>query len=279
MTRRILLTGATGFVGRQVLKSLQERGADVRIVVRGGRRLPVGFAIGNSNTIFSPDIFSEDEHWWCATCQSIDAVVHAAWYAEPGRYLLSSKNIDCLSGTLALAKGAVSAGVRRFVGVGSCFEYAFSNEPLTVDARIEPLTPYAAAKVAAYLTLSRWLVSVNVGFAWCRLFYLFGDGEDERRLVPYLRAKLKAGEPAELTSGQQVRDFMDVCDAGQLIARVALGEMQGAINICSGMPLTVRNLALRIADEFGRRDLLRFGVRQGNVTDPPYVVGERTEVL
>ena len=105
------------------------------------------------------------------------------------------------------------------------------------------------------------------------MFYLYGEGEDERRLAPYLRAKLAAGEPAELSSGQQIRDFLDVREAGEHIAALALSEQQGPVNICSGQPITVRELAERIADETGRRDLLHFGARPDNPFDPPCVLG------
>ena len=84
--------------------------------------------------------------------------------------------------------------------------------------------------------LSQSLPQQGIEFAWCRLFYLYGEGEDERRLVPYLRAKLRAGEPAELTSGEQIRDYLDVRDAGRMIVEAALGTVQGPVNICSGMP-------------------------------------------
>ncbi|CAI8408149.1 MAG: dTDP-6-deoxy-L-talose 4-dehydrogenase (NAD(+)) [Gammaproteobacteria bacterium] len=116
----------------------------------------------------------------------------------------------------------------------------------------------------------------NIEFAWARLFYLYGQGEDARRLVPYLRARLSAGEPADLTSGSQIRDYLDVADAGAQIAALGLSEVCGAVNICSGHPLTVRKLAEQIADEYGRRDLLRFGVRADNQFDPPCVVGIRS---
>ena len=96
--------------------------------------------------------------------------------------------------------------------------------------------------------------------------------------MPYLRSKLAAGEPAELTSGNQIRDFIDVREAGQIIAETALGHAQGVVNICSGIPITVRQLAESIADEYGRRDLLRFGARQDNLIDPPCVVGVKHQV-
>ena len=90
-----------------------------------------------------------------------------------------------------------------------------------------------------------------------------------------VRARLKAGQPAELSSGTQIRDFLDVREAGRMIVEAALGPVQGPVNICSGKPITVRQLAETIADEFGRRDLLRFGARPDNLVDPPCVVGIR----
>src|SRR5262249_10007430 len=144
-------------------------------------------------------------------------------------------NLDCLAGTLQLAKGAVRAGVRRFVGVGTCFEYDLTVGTLPVDTPLRPSTPYAAAKAAAFMALSQWLPQQTVEFAWCRLFYLYGEGEDARRLLPHLRARLAAAEPAELTSGTQVRDYLDVREAGRMIAQAALGVVQGPLNICSGI--------------------------------------------
>src|SRR6185312_10194114 len=103
----------------------------------------------------------------------------------------------------------------------------------------------------------------------------YGEHEDARRLVPYLRSKLAAGEPAELGIGKQIRDYLDVREAGRMIAGAALSDTQGPMNICSGVPVTIREIAERIADEYGRRDLLHFGARPENLTDPPCVVGLR----
>ena len=168
--------------------------------------------------------------------------------------------------------------MNRFVGVGTCFEYDLTAGTLSVDTPLRPLTPYAGAKAAAFMALSQWLPQQDVAFAWCRLFYLYGEGEDTRRLVPYLRTRLAAGEPAELTSGKQVRDFLDVRDAGQMIADAALSNKEGPLNICSGVPVTVRQLAEKIADEYGKRDLLMFGARSDNLIDPPCVVGLKSTV-
>jgi dTDP-6-deoxy-L-talose 4-dehydrogenase (NAD+) len=271
--RLILLTGATGFVGRQVLRALGERGCRVRAVVRAGQAQGIPRHSAIESVVASPDIFAERVDWWEAACRGVDTAIHAAWYAEPGEYLQSPKNGDCLAGTLRFAEGAARARLRRFVGIGSCFEYDMSAGRLAVETPLRPSTPYARAKVDAFTALSSSLPRQGVAFAWCRLFYLYGEGEDPRRLVAYLRKRLQAGEPAELSSGTQVRDFLDVREAGRMIAEAALGTAEGPINICSGRPVTVREVAERIADEFGRRDLLRFGARADNPVDPPCVVG------
>ena len=272
----ILLTGAAGFVGRQVLRALRERGCRVRPVVRAGKQETLARDAALETIVASPDIFAENADWWARACRDVDTVIHAAWYAEPGQYLQSPKNQECLSGTLRLAEGAVQAGVRRFVGIGTCFEYDLDAGRLSIETPLKPATPYAQAKVDAFNALSAALPRQGVVFAWCRLFYLYGEGEDSRRLVSYVRGRLQAGEPAELSSGSQVRDFLDVREAARMVVDVALGSLEGPVNICSGTAVTVRELAERIADEFGRRDLLRFGARPDNPVDPPCVVGIRS---
>jgi nucleoside-diphosphate-sugar epimerase len=273
MKTRILITGATGFVGRQVIKALRADRTQLRLVVREGKEEEVRAFRSDAEVVSSKDIFSESSAWWKQQCTSVDLVVHLAWYAEPGMYLESSRNFDCLTGSLDLAKGAIDAGVKRLVGIGSCFEYDLNAAVLSVETPLKPLTPYAAAKAALYMILDQMLTKGGTEFVWCRLFYLFGEGEDPRRLVPYLRSKIEKNEQAELTSGTQIRDFLNVADAGRTIAEVALGSQVGPVNICSGMPITVRQLAEAIADEFGRRDLLCFGARPMNLVDPQCVLG------
>lgn len=273
MNKRVMLTGATGFVGRQILSALLRAEVEVRVVVRRGSesRLPASV----SDIVQTDDLFAENNSWWSATSQCVHTIIHAAWYAEPGKYMQSAKNLDCLRGSIEMALGAMNAGVKRFIGIGSCSEYDLSEGFLSTQTPLRPTTVYGGAKAATFVALSNCLPQFGVGFAWCRLFYLHGEGEDQRRLVPYLRARLSAGEPAELTSGTQTRDYLDVRSAGAQIAEVALGEKTGAVNVCSGEAETIRNFAEKIADEYGRRDLLRFGVRPDNVFDPPCVVGIR----
>ena len=271
--KRILITGATGFVGKQVTHILSKTDSIITVVVRNGKEGLFSEFSNIKNIISTPDIFSEDIDWWTQKCKNIDLIVHLAWYAEPGKYLDSKKNLDCLIGSLKLAKGAVRAGVKRFIGIGTCLEYDLSIGVLSIDTPLKPTTPYADTKVALYSSLSHLLPLCDIDFAWCRLFYLYGDGEDKRRLMGYLHSKLEKGEVANLTKGEQVRDFLDVTIAGQMIAEVALGKQIGPINICSGTPITVREFAEKVADRYGKKNLLNFGSRPDNLSDPNFVLG------
>jgi dTDP-6-deoxy-L-talose 4-dehydrogenase (NAD+) len=248
----------------------------IRCIIRQGKESELPVSDKLESPLVTNDLFHESEGWWRSALQGIHMIIHAAWYAEPGKYQLSPKNLDCLLGTLVMAKAAIACGTKRFVGIGTCFEYEQSSKKLATKSPLGPISPYAAAKASLYLALSRTLPCEGVEFAWCRLFYLYGEAEDPRRLVQSIRSSLAEGREVALTAGNQVRDFLDVREAGQRIVKVAISNMTGPMNICSGLPMTVRDLAESIADEYGRRDLLKFGARPENPVDPAFVVGVPT---
>lgn len=269
--KHIFLTGAGGFVGRQVLKALKARGHAVTVALRPGRVLPEGFAA--DRVVESDDLFAENQSWWREVLAGTDVLVHAAWYVEPGKYLDSPRNLDCVAGTLTMARGAVAAGVGHVVGIGTCMEYRLPGEWLTIDSPLEPATLYAAAKLSLYQLLGHYLGKTGTAFSWCRLFYLHGEGEYAARLVPYVRSQLERGETVKLSAGTQLRDFLDVAEAGRQIATLVSTGQTGPVNICSGKAITIRALVEAIADEYGRRDLLEFGTAAIHPSDPAAVVG------
>lgn len=268
-----VVTGATGFVGRQVLRGLLERGFAVRVLVRDPSKLTKEARSGQVEIVQTHDLFSEAPDRLAEMLADADTLIHAAWFADPDEYLTSARNLDCLRGTLDICQTFGRIGGRRIVGIGSCAEYDLSAGVISVDTPLEPSSLYAVSKAAAFQVLRTFAAQYGLSFAWCRLFYLYGEGEDQRRLVPYLRRQLGLGQDVLLSHGEQVRDYLDVTEAGRKIAEVAAGEDTGAVNICSGEGITVRRLAESIADEYGRRDLLRFGARPESYFDPPHVVG------
>ena len=92
----ILLTGATGFVGKQILKLLEAQGHDILLVLRPKWQDRISFDANRTRVLETQDMFAEKSDWWYDALDGIDAVIHSAWYAEPGLYLTSSKNIACI---------------------------------------------------------------------------------------------------------------------------------------------------------------------------------------
>ncbi|APG46139.1 NAD-dependent epimerase/dehydratase family protein [Phaeobacter porticola] len=270
-----LLTGSTGFVGRAVTQELHAANVPVRHVIRRGTVDRLATLGPQDSVVECDDVFAQPADWWTEVATGCETLLHLAWYAEPGKYQLSPRNFDCLCGTLQIAEGAIQAGVARFVGTGTCLEYDLRGGEVSAQTRLDPQSPYAAAKAACALSLGQLLPQAGMSFLWARLFYLYGAGEDPRRLTAYIHRQLAAGEAADLSAGDQIRDFLDVRDAARLLVREALSARTGATNISSGRGVSVRALAEQIADGYGRRDLLRFGVRPGNPDDPPVVIGLR----
>ncbi|OBJ24971.1 NAD-dependent epimerase/dehydratase family protein [Mycobacterium colombiense] len=274
----VTLTGATGFVGRKILRNLLERGCSVRVLVRDPAPLQDIRANDALEVVQTPDLFTETTGRLEELLEGSGTLVHAAWHVKPGHYA-SSLNLACLSGTLNLAYAFAAVGGQRFVGIGTYAEYDPSTGLLTTDTPLAPTNLYAACKVSAFQVLRYFLDTDGMSFAWCRIFNLSGDDADGPGLVPYLHRQLRAGEEVLLTGGDQVRDFLDVKEAAAMIVDVALGHQQGAVNICSGEGSTIRQVAERVADQYGRRDLLRFGARSENAFfDPPRVVGVRDDL-
>lgn len=274
--KNVIVTGGSGFLGRHIIESLLERKVNVISVVRNVNSLSYPLQLPLENYIEIPDLFQcteNDFKYYFDKIDNIDMMIHAAWYTKNGSYLNSIENINCLFGSINLAKYLLKTSCTRFVGIGTCFEYDLSARVLSTSTPLSPGSLYAACKIGTFQTLDQLFLLSKINFVWCRLFYLYGPGENENRLVPYIRNQIKNNLPVKLTSGLQIRDFLDVRVAAAKIVELSFGEQIGATNICSGIPITVRQLAENVADEFGRRDLLQFGSRPDNLIDPPCVLG------
>ena len=267
--KRVLLTGGTGFVGRHLRTSLVSRGAEVVLVTRPGSCLEDW----SGPTVETQDAFAETDDFWTRVLQDVDVVLHAAWYCAHGRYLEAPENLTCLQGSLNLACAARAAGIQKFVGIGTCFEYLLEEKPLSISQPLMPNTLYGATKAGLFLALKEWFKDCETEFAWCRLFYLHGDGEDLSRLFPMLHDHFRHGHVLEFGSGKAVRDYLPVEEAAEQIAQVCLGTQAGALNVCSGKGRTLAEIAMKIAQGYGHPELLRLGVHQDRLADPPMVLG------
>jgi nucleoside-diphosphate-sugar epimerase len=269
----ILIIGALGFVGRNLIKQLNDFDVSVTIVARPDQHKEAAKLVGVDNIIFCDDVFNETIEWWKNTCSKIEIVIHAAWYTNPVDYLFSEKNFECLVGSINIARGAYLAKCKKFVGIGTCFEYDLKQRIMSVDTSLKPTSPYACCKAALYQTLTGLFVRSETKFTWARLFFVYGEGEHPNKLSGYIRECSRKKELVNLTSGNQIRDYLEIGEASRLIVKATMDDSEGPINVCSGIPITVQQFAERLAIELGCLDLLRFGTRAKNAVDPECVVG------
>jgi nucleoside-diphosphate-sugar epimerase len=266
---RILVTGAGGFIGKAAVRALTAAGHEVCGIYR--KAPPAGAAA----SVVVADL--EDRRQVAAILRDVrpDVILHLAWSVEHGKFWTSPDNLDCVTWTLALARAAAEAGCRRFVGVGTCFEYEFpaSGDCDEFTTPVGPRTLYGAAKDACRRCLETYFRDAGLSFAWARVFYPYGPGEHPDRLVPSLAAKLAAGEPALLSSGRMVADFIHVDDVAGALAALCASDVSGPVNVGTGQGVAVAEIARRLAEIAGRPDLLRIGALPDREGEPVRVVG------
>ncbi|HEY8502936.1 MAG TPA: NAD-dependent epimerase/dehydratase family protein [Gemmataceae bacterium] len=273
---RVFLTGAAGFVGSHVARLLLDAGDEVSVLVRP----PPGRTgrlrdIASRLHVHHGDLSNPDDVRNVLRARVPEVCVHLAWYAEPGRYLDSTENLRCLADSLALIEALGKVGCEHVVAAGTCAEYdTRRGEILREDGPVRPETLYAAAKLALRYAGEALAARLGIGFTWARLFYLYGPGEDERRLVPSLAGALRRGEPFPAGGGEQVRDYLHVADAAAGLVRLARQRAAGVFNVCSGEPVTVRRLMETVGRVVGGGDRVRFGALPARGWDPPHICGD-----
>ncbi len=264
-SQRILLTGATGFIGTQVLRHLTSAGQ----VHCTSRHLQEA---------------TTDVHWHevdlkdSGACEAVirkvrpDILVHCAWNTDHGEFWEAKDNVQWLEAGMALFTAFVECGGARIIGCGTCAEYPGDTaQPASEDVAIAPSDPptlYGRSKLA----LLHHLQSLDVSHAWARIFLAYGVGEDRRRLVPSICCALQTGREARCSSGRQVRDFMDVRDLGRAIALLAASEVEGPVNLGSGTPASIAEVATRLGELSDRTDLIRLGALPDRPGEPPVLI-------
>jgi len=211
-----------------------------------------------------------------------EAMLHCAWYAVPGLYWRSTENLRWLSASIDLCREFAERGGRRIVVSGSCAEYEWRNDVSTYSEATTPVVPtslYGTAKLALCQTLEGLCkTSGSVSVGWGRLFWLYGPGEDPKRLVAGAIRSLLAGEPVSCSEGLHARDFLHAADAGDALAALLVSRVNGPVNIGSGAGVRVRDLVSSIGHIAGRSDLCRFGAQPSPIGEPHTIVADTTRL-
>lgn len=238
---RVLVTGATGFVGTHVVRELLARNCDVVATAK-----EAGEAEG-CEWIDDVDFVPCDLSGGCgpgsALRGDVDALIHLAWGGLPDyRGLLHLE--QNLPMSYAFVKAMLEAGLRRLVAVGTCLEYGLRNGCLHEDVDPRPVTAYGLAKDTLRRSIDVLATVHDFRFSWVRLFYMYGPGQHPNSLLSQLDAALARGERTfDMSGGEQLRDYLPVSKVAEYLVSVALHpRATGIVNCCSGRPISVRRL-------------------------------------
>ena len=262
---RVLITGASGFIGKHVAASLHALGHEVVGVCRAPLSdLPIKWR--------TADLLALGETIPLLNDVRPDALIHLAWTTEHGKFWHDPSNLTWLARSCGLIEAAASAGVRRIVMAGTCFEYALHNGDCDeYDTPVENHFLYDTAKDALRRIAISFCEKNGISFSWARLFHFYGADEHPSRLVRSICSSLNRGEVARCSSGHALRDYMHVVDAADALTKLVLSETTGVVNIASGERARIADIARTLGEIAGRPDLVHIGSLPDRLGDPPQI--------
>ena len=256
---KVLVTGATGFIGFHVINNLL--GRNVEVIASSTSVEKAKNKIWFSRVVFIEHDLSEQ------TTDNIfekfkepDAVIHLAWAGLPNYQSLFHFEQNLYQHYYFL-KNLILNGLKDVTVTGTCFEYGMKNGCLTEDMITDPSNPYGIAKDSLRRFLQQVQNEKPMLLKWVRLFYMYGKGQSPKSLLAQLEAALQRGDQTfNMSGGEQIRDYLPVEDVAEHIVNIALQkEITGIINCCSGQPITVKQLVQGYIKRSGKSINLNLG--------------------
>jgi nucleoside-diphosphate-sugar epimerase len=269
---KILLTGPTGFIGSAFARLALTRGHRLAGLLVPTENIPHGLPQGGQMTWLQGTL--DEAPWEQLAGFAADVCVHAAWITTPGVYLESPDNFKFRDSSLRFLRHVTKLGTRHIVGLGTCIEYQIGPQPLSeATTPLGPTTTYARCKNELRLALEADAKAGASTLCWARVFYPYGPGEHPSRLCSSIIRKLSAGESVVLKTPDSTKDYIFIEDLAAALLAVVESRFTGAINLGTGLGISVRQIAQTLADMMRKPGQVAEAVPPEN--DPlPYVVAD-----
>jgi nucleoside-diphosphate-sugar epimerase len=254
---KILVTGATGFLGRHLVTELAVAGHQILAVARNPDRLS-DMPWRNSVSLLACDIHSADLE--TALAFAPDLLVHLAWPGLPN-YRQAFHFERNLPADYRFLKRAVECGIGRILVTGTGAEFGLLSGALAEDATTDPYNAYGIAKDSLRRFLQHLQLSQPFVLQWVRLFHIYGPGQNPGSLLAQLDRAVEEGATSfDMSGGEQLRDYLPVQEVARRISLlVSRPDIQGVINCCSGTPISVKQLVEKRIAELGAKLELNLG--------------------
>ena len=267
---KILLTGATGFIGRAFCRQAVERGHEIVALVRSERPSRPGVSSPGVQQVLGS---LAEPPWQEIERLSPEACVHCAWIATPGVYLESPENAVFLEQSRNFFLNAFQRGMRRVLALGSCAEYAFTGQPLHECDPVDPRSAYARCKNQLRVWLEEESQRRGASACWARVFYPYGPGEHPGRFPSWVIQQLLRSEPVVLKTPSSMKDSVFIEDLVEAMILLLERGASGSVNIGSGEGVTVNSLAHLIGTLMDRESFIQVPA-QTSVDPFPHLVAE-----
>jgi dTDP-6-deoxy-L-talose 4-dehydrogenase (NAD+) len=257
---KILVTGATGFIGNYVIEELIKQHID--IVATSANEEKAKQQTWFENVKYIPFDFanfdSTTNHF--LYFNEPDALIHLAWEGLPN-YTSSFHTEENLPRHKALLENLIEHGVRDVSVTGTCLEYGMQQGCLSEDLPAQPSNPYAIAKDKLRIFIEALQQQYNFSFKWIRLFYMYGEGQNPKSLLSQLDKALQNGDEVfNMSGGKQTRDYLPVETVAEYIVKITLQKnIEGIINCCSGIPITIKDFVEQYLKKNGKSIQLNLG--------------------
>lgn len=268
--KTILLTGATGLIGKETIIPLLNRGFKIFAVSSKEQNKTDGI------TWIKADLLDDLEINRLFEQVRPEYLLHFAWDTTPGSYLESDLNFKWLNSSLNMLKQFKLRGGKRVVFAGTCFEYEFKNEPLKETDKTSPVSTYAKCKNELRKLAIDYCRENELSFGWGRIFYVYGKGEHEKRLVPFVINSLKQNKEVVISVGDLIKDYMFTKDIARAFVQFLDSDVTGCVNICSAKPIKIKEIVSLIAEKLDKKNLIIFEPK--DTTEPPIILGDNTRL-
>ncbi|MFX1570571.1 MAG: NAD-dependent epimerase/dehydratase family protein [Promethearchaeota archaeon] len=276
---KILVTGATGFIGNYVIKELVKRNRFEIIATSYDPLNKVkAFEWFKDVKYINQDLNESKENYF-SFFENPDKLIHLSWQDLPNYKKLFHIERNLFSNYFFL-KNLIISGLKDLSLIGTCLEYGMQEGCLSEDNITNPITAYGLAKD----TLRKFIEELNktfeFKFKWIRLFYIYGEGQNPKSLLPQLDLALDNNEPIfNMSKGDQLRDYLPIEKVAKYIVEISLqNKFNGIINCCSGEPISIKKFVENHLKKRNRNIKLNFGYYPYPDYEPMAFWGDNTKL-
>jgi nucleoside-diphosphate-sugar epimerase len=257
---KVLVTGATGGLGKLVIEQLLELGHEVVATSRNIEK-------ARKTSFFNKVMYLPYDITEVSSSDNLyvyfgepDLLIHLAW-DKLDDYKNEGHLQSILENHKKFALNLISTGLKNFNGIGTCYEYGLREGQLFEDYQASPVLPYPKAKNALKEYIEKLTTQYSFTFKWIRVFYVFGEIEGRKNLYTHLMSAIKNQEISfNMSGGEQIRDFLSPLEVAEKITLISIqNEVKGVINCCSGDPVKLKDFIVNFLIKNGYKIQLNFG--------------------